>query len=30
MFVFVQDASKPIASSDSEMGYVAWVSDRGG
>jgi len=29
MFVFVQDASKPIASSDPEPGYLVWVSDRG-
>jgi len=28
MFVFVQDASKPIASSDPEPGYLVWVSDR--
>jgi hypothetical protein len=30
MFVFVQDASKLIASSDSEPGYIVWLSDRGG
>jgi hypothetical protein len=30
MFVFVQDASKPITSSDPEPGYLVWVSDRGG
>jgi hypothetical protein len=29
MFVLVQDASKPIASSGSEPGYVAWLSDFG-
>jgi len=30
MFVFVQDASEPIASSDPEMGYLVWVGERGG
>jgi hypothetical protein len=30
MFVFVQDASKSIASSDVELGYLVWVGDRRG
>jgi hypothetical protein len=30
MFVFVQDASEPIESSDPEMRDLVWVSDRGG
>jgi hypothetical protein len=30
MFVFVQDASKPIASSDPEPGYLVWVGERRG
>jgi hypothetical protein len=29
MFVFVQDASKPIASSDPELGHLGWISDWG-
>ena len=30
MFVFVQDASEPIASSHVEPGYLVGVGDRGG
>jgi hypothetical protein len=30
MFVFVEDASEPVASSDPELGYLVWVSDWGG
>jgi hypothetical protein len=30
MFVFVQDASKPTASSHVEQGYLVWVSERRG
>jgi hypothetical protein len=30
MFVFVQDASKSIASSHVEPGHLLWVGDRGG
>jgi hypothetical protein len=29
MFVFVQDASESVASSDVELGYLVWVIDRG-
>jgi hypothetical protein len=29
MFVFVEDASEPVAASDPELGYLVWVSHRG-